>query len=113
MSYVDCWVLIKLNWLFQCSATCGNGMQTREIKCLDKELKPSKSCGESTKPNKTRNCQINSCKNMTSIVGKYSSEILLNILIQFLTETYDCVRWFANQFQSLAMQIKLECLLSE
>lgn len=51
-----------------CSVTCGKGVQTREIKCLDKELKPSMSCGESTKPNKSRNCQNISCKNMTSIV---------------------------------------------
>lgn len=51
-----------------CSATCGKGVQTREIKCLDNNLKPSQNCGDDTKPNKIRNCQSMLCQNITSII---------------------------------------------
>ncbi|CAI9731402.1 type-1 domain-containing 4-like [Octopus vulgaris] len=44
----------------ECSSTCGEGQQTRQVKCFNKEFKPSTNCTEM--PPKTKKCNLHSCR---------------------------------------------------
>ncbi|XP_071109939.1 ADAMTS-like protein 4 isoform X2 [Haliotis cracherodii] len=46
----------------QCSASCGTGVKTREVKCLDDNLQSSPECPGSHRPNERQACNKHSCR---------------------------------------------------
>ncbi|XP_059152911.1 thrombospondin type-1 domain-containing protein 4-like isoform X2 [Physella acuta] len=46
----------------QCSKTCGLGVKTREVKCLDADLNPSTECQEKGKPSRRDSCNPQQCE---------------------------------------------------
>ncbi|GAB1605979.1 uncharacterized protein LOC115217908 [Argonauta hians] len=45
-----------------CSTTCGKGQQMRQVKCFNKDFKPSSNCSESSPPPRSRPCNQQSCE---------------------------------------------------
>ncbi|XP_064608756.1 thrombospondin type-1 domain-containing protein 4-like isoform X2 [Liolophura sinensis] len=45
----------------QCSASCGTGYRTREVKCLDDKQVPSPDCRQNDKPVIRESCNVHSC----------------------------------------------------
>nr|XP_053639191.1 thrombospondin type-1 domain-containing protein 4-like isoform X2 [Cherax quadricarinatus] len=45
----------------QCSASCGSGVQRREVKCLDERQTPALDCTSATKPDTRQPCNTQSC----------------------------------------------------
>ena len=50
----------------QCSQSCGSGVKTREIKCLDISLTASPDCDKSSKPSRRQSCNKHICDDVTS-----------------------------------------------
>lgn len=46
---------------FQCSASCGTGTKTREVRCMDPELAPSSTCTANKKPSQQNICNTQPC----------------------------------------------------
>ncbi|XP_046581492.1 LOW QUALITY PROTEIN: ADAMTS-like protein 4 [Haliotis rubra] len=46
----------------QCSASCGTGVKTREVKCLDSNLQSSPECRGSVRPSERQACNKHSCR---------------------------------------------------
>ncbi|XP_067667252.1 thrombospondin type-1 domain-containing protein 4-like isoform X2 [Haliotis asinina] len=46
----------------QCSASCGTGVKTREVKCLDSNLQSSPECRGSLRPSERQSCNKHSCR---------------------------------------------------
>lgn len=46
---------------FQCSASCGTGFKTREVKCMDPDLIHSVECTANYKPSRRQTCNTDSC----------------------------------------------------
>jgi len=68
--------------MLQCSATCGEGWQRRQVICQD-ERGNSDLCSEKQKPEDRQTCDAGACP--TWVKGEWSqvSEIDLNMLILF------------------------------
>lgn len=45
----------------QCSASCGTGTKTREVRCMDPELAPSSTCPATKKPSQQNICNTQPC----------------------------------------------------
>uniref|UniRef100_A0A8W8I7F3 PLAC domain-containing protein n=1 Tax=Magallana gigas TaxID=29159 RepID=A0A8W8I7F3_MAGGI len=45
----------------QCSASCGTGTRTREVRCMDPELAPSSTCTANKKPSQQNICNTQPC----------------------------------------------------
>jgi hypothetical protein len=61
----------------KCSVTCGEGSQTREIKCVDANLQPINTCSVLTKPHAYQKCRLPNCQ-ADWIVGNWSPVRLLS-----------------------------------
>ena len=48
--------------LCQCSKSCGTGIKTREVKCLDPSLQPSLACNNKRRPHERRPCNKHACR---------------------------------------------------
>ncbi|XP_046350482.2 thrombospondin type-1 domain-containing protein 4-like [Haliotis rufescens] len=46
----------------ECSVTCGAGMKSRQVKCLDQQQRRARSCERSQKPPARENCQMRDCR---------------------------------------------------
>ena len=46
---------------FQCSKTCGTGVRTREVKCVDSTFTPSADCAKDKKPSRRQPCNTQKC----------------------------------------------------
>lgn len=52
-------------FLLKCSKTCGDGIRTREIKCLDTKMQPSLECDLKTRPSYRDYCAKRECPKQT------------------------------------------------
>ena len=50
-----------VNVIFQCTKTCGTGVKSRDILCLDSRLNVSSSCKADDRPAVRRSCNTQSC----------------------------------------------------
>lgn len=47
--------------LLQCSATCGPGQKSRDVKCLDSLKRPTSGCDPALKPTERESCEERRC----------------------------------------------------
>ena len=52
------------NFLGQCTASCGSGQRSRDVKCLDSNKRPSSGCTISTKPPVREPCKRRDCPSL-------------------------------------------------
>jgi hypothetical protein len=67
----------------KCSVTCGEGSQTRDVKCTDTNSKPVNTCSLSNRPHAYQKCHLPNCQ-ADWIVGNWSPVCLLIFMIHLL-----------------------------
>lgn len=80
-----CFYLVFLNEQ-QCSKLCGEGVQTRAIKCFSKvdgkiEVLSDSDCPE-PKPETSQKCVIRPCEGVDWIVSQWSGVSIFNALVE-------------------------------
>ncbi|XP_070210534.1 thrombospondin type-1 domain-containing protein 4-like isoform X2 [Littorina saxatilis] len=51
----------------QCTVTCGSGVKTRDVKCLDENQQPSRSCDRSRAPSSRDSCELSLCRDRQEV----------------------------------------------
>ena len=52
------------HFLEQCTASCGSGQRSRDVKCLDSNKRPSSGCTNLTKPPVREACKRRDCPSL-------------------------------------------------
>jgi len=66
----SCWLVGKWEG---CSSTCGEGVSSRSVSCIDLDGNPAADCDESVRPSITKQCQSHSNCNYSWQVGEWGS----------------------------------------
>jgi hypothetical protein len=66
--------LTKFILFLKCSKSCGDGMRSREIKCIDRHNKASFECDMKIKPHFREFCNKRECPQAEQVPVKYGDE---------------------------------------